>query len=66
MYLSHYTIACAIRTASQWAGVFAWWELDTMLIAVYAHAYAMAAFMQPLLEYVQAELCRLCNPHGVA
>lgn len=59
IYLSHYTVACAIRTAAQCAGMFAWWDLDIMLIVVYAHAYVMSVGMQPFIDYAQTAIYRL-------
>ena len=38
-YLCHYTVACGIRTFSQWLGIFNWWSLDTMLLTCYSMAY---------------------------
>lgn len=38
-YLGHYTLACALATASKAAGVFQFWSFPSMLLACYALAY---------------------------
>lgn len=50
VYLTHYTMACAIRTVSQWMHVFSWWDIDTLIITVYALAYATHKFIQPTID----------------
>jgi peptidoglycan/LPS O-acetylase OafA/YrhL len=38
-YLSHYTVACMLKSLSVAMGVLHWWSLDALLIACYLTAY---------------------------
>jgi hypothetical protein len=38
-YLSHYIVACMIKSISTIIGIFHWWSLDVMLMACYLIAY---------------------------
>jgi len=42
LYLSHYIVACLLKTVSNALGVFNWWDLDTMIIACYVVAYFLS------------------------
>lgn len=41
LYLSHFTVAHAIKSLFDAMGIFDWWELDTMIIACYIIAYSL-------------------------
>ena len=41
-YLSHYPVACFLRTLSDALGLFHWWSLDALLMACYLAAYLAA------------------------
>ena len=42
LYLSHYTVACLIRTISNSIHMFHYWDLDTMIFACYTIAYILS------------------------
>jgi len=55
LYLSHYSVACALRSASTALGIFHWWDLDTMIIACYVIAYLLSRWVQPLLDRLECK-----------
>ncbi len=50
LYLSHTIVATCIKTIFSAVGLFAWWDLDTLIITCYLVAYAMYVWVQPIFD----------------
>ena len=55
-YLSHYTVACMLRSLSVAMGIFHWWSLDALLMACYLIAYLAAKAEARAMRWLECTL----------